>query len=162
MTQKSNKFLTIALILLVGGILFYVYQNQALSPSEAPIKSEDTQEVTGALIYLNQPQNNFYAYRSSAINRVCFEPAQLETINEGQLFCFQDTSRIMDMMGVKKTNDKCEYYARSATVLISGLTDKNLNITRADPCFEEGSCAFNEANLEEVVEFFEEAPICSD
>ena len=104
--------------------------------------------------------NKSTPYKKTALNRVCFEPAQMETINNGQLFCFNNTQEALKILNIKNIDNECQKYWGTAEIKIKNLSNKNIDNSKSAPCVTEGTCEFNEAELVEVIEFYEDAPQC--
>ena len=120
----------------------------------------DVIEVTGEYNYYLKTDNSVAPYKQTALNRVCFESAQMETVNNGQLFCFNNTQEALEILKIEKINNDCKKYWGTAKIKIKNLTDKNLTNSKAVPCVQNGSCEFNEAKLIEGNKFYEDEPQC--
>lgn len=108
-------------------------------------------EITGGYSYYVLPDDNG-SYSNSILNRLCFEPAQLEIVNDGEIFCFRDTKNALSMFRIKEDiNENCNFSA--ATIKIKDLSDKStVPKLKSDTCVADGNCEFNEATLVEIVE----------
>ena len=145
-----------SVLLLVG----CTNQKPSISNEETNTTESNTITVSGGYTYYLQPDNSFAPYKESALNRVCFEPAQLETVNNGAIFCFNNTQESLNLFGFETVNTSCKYYWGTATIKIKNLSDKNLSHSKSDPCVEQGRCEFNEAELIEVIDSDQETPQC--
>lgn len=152
--KKTLNIITALSVLLLTGCTNS--QPAAISNVE-----NDAINVTGGFSYYLQSDNSFAPYKKSALNRICFEPAQLETINDGAIFCFTNTQEALNLFGFKAIDNDCKYYGGTAAIKIKNLTDKNLSNAKSDPCVESGTCQFNEAELIEVSEMNKLTPKCA-
>lgn len=122
------------------------------------IEAVDPQDVisaTGQLDYFVTQAPTPYA--NSALNRLCMTPAQLDTTNDGDLFCFKNAGDALRDFDFSE-EEGCAKYTAVATVELGNLSTDVPSGTRADECFDQGSCPFNEAvfmSVEEVVSGFE-------
>lgn len=131
-----------------------------VSPIETKIES-DIIEVVGAYNYYIETDNSASAYKKSALNRVCFEPAQLETVNNGQLFCFRNTHEALKILKLEEIDYECKKYWGVVEIKIKNLSKKNRIIYKGDLCMQDGSCEFEEAELIEVTKFYyDDEPHC--
>lgn len=127
-----------------------------------PTKEEDVFiEVTGVYSYYIETDNSVAPYRKTVLNRVCFEPAQMETVNDGQLFCFGNTQEALDILKIKKTDDDCRKYWGTAEIKIKDLISNNASKSKTDVCIQNGSCNPSEAELVEVVKLYGDVSKCS-
>ncbi len=115
-------------------------------------------EVTGDYSYYQTTDALAGPYRETAVNRVCFKPAQMENINNGQLFCFSNTQEVVDILNIKEASDDCKKYRGIAKVKIKNLSNKITDYSKTDTCVKNGNCEFNEAELVEVIKFYENTP----
>lgn len=130
-------------------------------PKKTELEDEDNIiKVTGGYNYYLETDNSVAPYKKTALNRVCFEPAQMETVNNGQLFCFSNTQEVLEILKIEKINNKCKKYWGTAEIKIKNLSEKNMSNSKANPCMQDGSCEFNEAELIEVSKFYEDEPQC--
>lgn len=130
---------------------------------ESSIKTEledDIIKVVGGYNYYLETDNSITPYKKTALNRVCFYPAQMETVNDGQLFCFSNTQEALKILKIEKINNECEKYWGTAEIKIKNLSKKDISNSKASPCMQDGSCEFNEAELLEVTKFYEDGPQC--
>ena len=105
----------------------------------------ETRTVTGSyhLVVNKGPSGSPY--------QVCFEPAQMETVNYGLPFCFSNLEESMDILELDPSMlDQCADMSVIATLKIKDLTT-NPPGTKADPCFQNRTCPINMAKLVEVV-----------
>ncbi|HBU06767.1 MAG TPA: hypothetical protein DEB09_01660 [Candidatus Magasanikbacteria bacterium] len=117
-------------------------------------------EVVGGYSYYLTTDVSVAPYKITALNKVCFEPAQLETINRGNMFCFKNTDQALNILNIKNIDNTCKKYWGTAKIKIKNFTNKNLTFSKGDPCVDRGDCEFNEAELVGVVETYEDSPQC--
>jgi len=115
--------------------------------------------LSGAYYYYLETDNSVAPYKETALKKACFNPAQTETVNSGELFCFNNTKEALDILGIKEIDKACKKYWGTAEIKIKGLTD-DVSISKSDPCIKNGNCAFNEAELIEVIKLYEDTPQC--
>ena len=129
-----------------------IHQNTTIQNNSQNKTADNITELTGGYTYFIKPRQNSPYYKNSA-NRICFEPAQLETVNNGNMFCFRDTEKVLSMFGIEnnKQND-CLEIQGVAIIKITNLSNKNLSGTKDDPCMISGECDFNEADLVEIIQ----------
>ena len=74
-------------------------------------------------------------FEEYAFGKICFEPAQKETINNGNIFCFRNTDEALSALGVDKENLdlSCERYWNGADIKISNLISSNKFPISKDP-----------------------------
>lgn len=124
-------------------------------------KSAKTIDVVGGYsYYLTTESLALTVYKNSAINRICFEPAQMETLNGGQMFCFTNTQAAKEILGIKVIDNTCKEYWGTAKIRIKNLTNKNISYSKGDPCSQAQNCQFNEAELVSVLDNFAKGPEC--
>ncbi|MDO8676482.1 MAG: hypothetical protein Q7K16_02420 [Candidatus Azambacteria bacterium] len=111
-------------------------------------------EVVGGYSYYLKADNSFAPYKVTALHKTCFEPAQMETVNNGQMFCFKNTQRVLSILKIHKVDSDCKLYWGTAKIRIKNLTTKKISTSKSDPCVEVGNCEFNEADFIEVVETY--------
>ncbi|MBT4941672.1 MAG: hypothetical protein HOL80_01030 [Candidatus Magasanikbacteria bacterium] len=122
-------------------------------------KQTDTKsiEVSGGFSYVQHTSGSVGPYTQTTLRKVCFEPAQLETINNGNVFCFTNTQEALRVLGVTDLDDSCQRYWGIATIQIKNLTDTVGSISKGDDCVKQGSCSTNQAELVGVTEYFQTA-----
>ncbi|MFZ5364984.1 MAG: hypothetical protein ACOZBH_02160 [Patescibacteria group bacterium] len=118
-------------------------------------------KVTGAYHYYIKTSPATGLYGKNAMGRICFEPAQLETINSDDLFCFTNTQEALNMFHIKNIDNDCAEYWGGAQVEITNLSENGAVRSKADPCAEDSSCRFSEAELVRVIKLDEDTPFCN-
>jgi len=122
--------------------------------------NENSTKATGSYLYFMNKNSLPMGFEKYAFGKICFEPAQKETINNGNIFCFRNTDEALSALGVDKENLdlSCERYWNGADIKISNLISSNkFPISKDDRCFLDNSCKYNEADFVEVVEFFKDS-----
>lgn len=109
-----------------------------------------TQSATGEIDYFVGEAPT--GVHNSALGQLCFTPAQLETTNGGEMFCFTNTDEALTMLGVDKSKTCADYWYGFASVEFENLTTAAGNHTKANTCFEAGTCDFNTATLIKATE----------
>ncbi len=117
--------------------------------------------ITGSYSYYLETDDSITPYKKTAINKVCFEPAEMETINEGQLFCFTNTQKALEILKIQHKDNDCKKYWGAAEIKIQNLSTKNINNSKGDICVKNGNCKFNEAELIEIVKLYDDSPKCN-
>lgn len=130
--------------------------NSVATPNEDSVGSIET---TGAFEYF--PKEGPSHFTQTAAGRVCFTPAQLDTTNEGNMFCFTNTEEALEGLRIE-ADETCERYLGIAKVEIKNLTKDVPSGLKSDACLEDGSCKFNEAEFVEVQEMIDSAKCETD
>ncbi len=110
--------------------------------------------VVGSWVYFVEPESTPSSYKETVLNRVCFEPSQNETINQGEMFCFRNTSQALDLLVETKANlgQDCQKFWGIMNVQIKDLSDDVKDMTKDNKCVKSGSCEVNEATLVAIKE----------
>ena len=101
-------------------------------------------------------------FKVSALKKVCFTPAQFDTTNDGNMFCFTNTEEALKGLKIE-ANGTCKKYMGYGTVEIKNLTDQasNLKTDTPEACANDGTCKFDEAEFVLAKEIPDEAE-CND
>lgn len=104
-----------------------------------------TQSATGEIDYFVGEAPT--GVHNSALGQLCLVPAEKETINGGNMFCFTNKDEALNLLGIDNPED-CDYYWHGvATVEFKDLTTSAASHSKADACFEAGTCDFNTATF---------------
>ncbi len=104
-----------------------------------------TQSATGEIDYFVGEAPT--GVHNSALGQLCFTPAQLETTNGGEMFCFTNKDEALNLLGIENPKD-CDFFWHGfASIEFKDLTTTAGNHTKADACFETGTCDFNTATF---------------
>lgn len=104
-----------------------------------------TQSATGEIDYFVGEAPN--GVQTSALGQLCFVPSEKETINGGNMFCFTNKDKALNLLGIENP-EVCDYYWHGfASVEFKDLTTSVDSHTKADACFESGTCDFNTATF---------------
>mgnify|MGYP001295029199 CR=1 FL=1 len=112
-------------------------------------------EVSGGFSYVQHTSQSAGPYTQTTLRKVCFEPAQLETINNGNVFCFTNTQEALRILDITDFDESCHKYWGIATIQIKNLTDTVGSTSKGDDCVKQGSCPINQAELVGVTDYFQ-------
>ena len=112
-------------------------------------------EVSGGFSYLQHTSKDTGPYTQTMLQKVCFEPAQLETINNGNVFCFMNTQEALRILDITDFDESCQKYWGIATIQIKNLTNTIGTTYKGDNCVHEGNCPVNQAELVGVTDYFQ-------
>ncbi len=142
--------------LLFFSAIFILAGCESPSPVMTP-EVETNIETTGAYEYFVGEAPTGIAL--SALGELCFTPAQLDTTNGGELFCFSNKTEALTALNLEDLGECETYWYGTASVEIKNLSTSAEDHLKSDACFEEGNCDFNTAELVNVVEMIS-APRC--
>ncbi len=141
--------------LVVDGEDFFETENQ-----EGVVKEEAIEFTGSYAYYLSEDEHSVY---KSVKDRICLKPAQMETVGGGHPICLtNDKAELLKMLNFDEieVDLTCSRYSGVGTFFIKNL----VQAPDSSGCAKLGKCDFNEAELVEVKEFFnnERLPVCSD
>lgn len=109
---------------------------------------EETQEVAGTFFVAGDMGYGFENYVAPDGVVLCFELAQLETVNNGEPFCFSNTDEALEMLGCNEEGSLC---AGSVVVEIGELPEAE-PLSKDAECVLLGNCVPALTELKSVVE----------
>jgi hypothetical protein len=112
--------------------------------------NQEPQIITGSSTYYQDEDSLPSGSGNNVLGRVCFEPAQLETFNSGQMICFTNTEEALQIIQAKTAEAACFIQE----FVITNFVDRSDNDYKSAPCFKENNCQPDEAELVDL--------ICSD
>lgn len=117
-------------------------------------------QLVGGYSYFLQTDNSVAPYKKTVLNKICFEPAQMELVNDGELFCFRNTEEALTLFEINPTDKTCLQYKGTAKIKVVNLSTELAPGRKDDPCVALGECSFNEATLIEVSQLGDGEPRC--